>query len=68
MSSTEPETDEALEQYLSTNSVAEMFDVTNETVRNWIQSGKLRAGKLAGLWRVRKSEVIRFANEHFGES
>ncbi len=55
------------ERFLSTNTIAEMFEVTNETIRNWIAEGKLKAFKLGPIWRVPRSEVVRFANEHFGE-
>lgn len=55
------------EKFLSTNTIAEMFEVTNETVRNWILADKLKAFKLGPIWRVPRSEVVRFANENFGE-
>jgi excisionase family DNA binding protein len=50
----------------STDKVAELFDVKPETVRNWIDQGKIKAIKLNGYWRIRRSEVIRYGNANFG--
>lgn len=53
------------EKFYSTNKVAELFEVTSETVRNWIEEGKLKAVKVNGLWRVPRDEVLRFANDRY---
>lgn len=55
-----------IEPFISTNTVAEMFEVTNETVRNWIAAGKIKAFKVGPVYRLRKKDVIDFANEHYG--
>lgn len=47
--------------------VAKMFGVDQPTVRLWIRQEKLNAVKVMGRWRVQKSEVVRVANEEYGE-
>lgn len=56
-----------LEPFISTNTVADMFEVTNETVRNWILAGRIKAFKVGQTYRLRKKDVIDFANQHYGE-
>jgi excisionase family DNA binding protein len=54
-------------KFYSTNAVAAMFEVQPDTVRDWINDGRLRAvkfGKL-GHWRVAKEELLRFAHEDY---
>lgn len=53
--------------------VAKMFDVTNYTVRHWLNTEgptglrgiKIGTG-LQGQWRITEQELIRFANIKFG--
>lgn len=52
--------------YYSVETIAEMFDVEPYTVRNWIRQDKLKAIKVLGRWRVRKSEVVRLVNDEHG--
>lgn len=52
--------------YYSVPTVAQMFDVTTHTVRQWIREGKLDADKIAGRLRIPKSSVTAFANKEFG--
>ena len=55
--------------YMTVEQVAEFFQVTPYTVRDWLKNNILSGTKLNGrLWRVRKSEVVRFANEKYGEA
>ncbi len=51
--------------FLSTATVARMFDVKPETVRDWIENGKLAGTKINRSWRVRKSEVKRFSEQRY---
>lgn len=51
--------------------VAEIFQVTEYTVRSWLkQDDGLRGTKMGrgttGHWRVTSAELVRFANEKFG--
>lgn len=51
--------------YWKVQEIAERFDVSRKTVYNWIKSGKLNAGKLAGgkEYRISQDELIRFEKE-----
>lgn len=57
--------DEAL---LTPEQVAEFFQVTPYTVREWLKDGKLPGTKPTGRWRVKQSDVIEFANQKYGEA
>jgi predicted site-specific integrase-resolvase len=55
------------EVYHSTFYVAQQFQVTTETVRNWIKSGVLKkCVQINGMWRVPHSELERLATERHG--
>lgn len=66
--STAPSTDHTsdIDPLLSTNKVAALFDVTSETVRDWIAQGKIEGVKINNIWRVRKSEVLRYGQQRHG--
>lgn len=55
------------EVYYPTTKVAETFDVTTETVRNWIARGYITGVKVGMHYRVPQSEVIRIAKERYGD-
>jgi excisionase family DNA binding protein len=59
-------TDDDLQLY-TTSQVAELCQVTTETVRNWITKNTLPALQINGLWRVRKSDLRAFLTERHGE-
>ncbi|MFN8471802.1 MAG: helix-turn-helix domain-containing protein [Anaerolineae bacterium] len=48
------------EVYLTTEDIAEQLQISVYTVRRYIRSGKLRAVKLEGSYRIRRSEFERF--------
>lgn len=50
-------------QYYSTNQVAVMLSVTNETVRNWIEAGKLKAIKPGAQYRIERDDLFRFIEQ-----
>lgn len=52
--------------WMTTAEVATVFEVTTETVRDWITAGKLTAEKVNSYNRVTKAEVARFARLRFG--
>lgn len=53
---------------LTCQQVADIFSVRERTIRDWINEGKIRGVKLGGRhWRIPKSEMIRFANEKYGD-
>ena len=53
------------EQFLSTTTVAELFEVTPETVRTWIEKGYLRAIKIDKAYRVSRQSLRDFANSRY---
>ncbi len=55
------------EQLYPSRKVATMFHVTTETIRNWIKEGKIEGVKQGNRWYIRRSEMIRFANEEHGD-
>lgn len=53
---------------MTVDDIAGIFAVKAYTVREWIKSGKLNGIKLpTGGWRIQHSEMVRFANEKYGE-
>jgi excisionase family DNA binding protein len=50
-------------QHLRTREVAQRLDVTEETIRDWIASGKLPAVKIGKSWRIRSEDVDRILQE-----
>lgn len=50
----------------SVSTVAKLFDVDQDTVRQWIREDKIKANKILGRWRILHSEVVRVANEEYG--
>jgi excisionase family DNA binding protein len=59
------ESDEDLRHY-TPQQVAELFQVTPETVHNWIKGGKLPALNLNGRYRIAKPDLVAFAKERHG--
>lgn len=54
--------------YVKVEKVAQMFDVSQYTVRDWLKTGKLKGGKSpGGQWRVTEEELERFAQQEYGE-
>lgn len=54
---------------MTVEQIARFFQVAPYTVRAWLKGDnpKISGTKLAGSrWRVRRSEVLRFANEQYG--
>jgi excisionase family DNA binding protein len=56
-----------LDPWLSTNTVAAMFEVQPETVRDWIALERIPATKINGKWRIKKSDMLAFANSQHGD-
>lgn len=47
--------------------IAKIFEVEQRTVREWLKTGRLVGFKTAsGRWRIRQSEMVKFANEKYG--
>lgn len=50
-------------EYCTIKEVAEIVGVHSNTVRNWIDSGDLKAYKLGKVIRIRKEDLETFAKE-----
>jgi len=55
-------------RYFSTDEIAEMYNLKPVTIRNWINSGKLRAVKLGHLWRIPEDALNEFVKLMPGQS
>ena len=49
-----------------TPQVAEMLGVTAETIRSWIEEGKVQANKINNRWYIPRAEVLRIASDRHG--
>lgn len=47
-------------RFRSLREVSEVFDVTSQTVTNWIRRGVLEAYKVGGVYRVSDAQLDRF--------
>jgi excisionase family DNA binding protein len=52
--------------FLGVSKVAKIFDTAQDTIRQWIYDGKIKAQKINGQWKIRESEVNRLAQEEYG--
>lgn len=46
--------------YLEISEVADKFGVEERTVRNWIRERKIRAVKVVGQWKIKKTDLEEF--------
>lgn len=53
---------------LTIDEAAKRMRVSRDGVRRLIESRRLRAGKLAGVWRVDGASVDAYMQEQFGDS
>lgn len=61
-----PDFDPDTDIWYTTAKVAEMFEVTRETVTDWIQAKKLPAIKQGKRWLIRRVDVIAYVNSLWG--
>ena len=54
--------------FLGVDRVARIFDVSPYTVRQWIKDKEMEATKINNKWKVRESEVNRFAQKEYGNA
>ena len=52
------------EQFLSLEDVASRLQVSDQTVRRWVKSGKLTAYKPGLEYRIREADLQRFIEAH----
>ena len=53
---------------LTVEQVAEEFQLTSQTIRNWIKSGALQAVKIGHVYRLRREDVDEMMRRHQGET
>ncbi len=53
---------------LTVEQVASEFQLTSQTIRNWIRSGALSAVKIGHVYRVRRADVDEMLRRHQGET
>jgi excisionase family DNA binding protein len=56
------------ETLLTVEQVAREFQLTSQTIRNWIRSGALSAVKVGHVYRVRREDVDAMMLRHQGET
>jgi excisionase family DNA binding protein len=56
------------QQLLTVEQVASEFQLTSQTIRNWIRSGALSAVKIGHVYRVRREDVDEMMRRHQGET
>jgi|SRR5271167_1133900 len=56
------------EQLLTVEQVAGEFQLTSQTIRNWIKSGALSAVRIGHVYRVRREDVDAMMRRHQGET
>jgi excisionase family DNA binding protein len=53
---------------LTVEQIASEFELTSQTIRNWIRSGALSAVKIGHVYRVRREDVDEMLRRHQGET
>ena len=56
------------QQLLTVEQVASEFQLTSQTIRNWIKSGALSAVKIGHVYRLRREDVDAMMRRHQGET
>jgi excisionase family DNA binding protein len=56
------------QQLLTVEQIAQEFQLTSQTIRNWIHSGALSAVKIGHVYRVRREDVDEMMRRHEGET
>lgn len=61
-----PEEDVVEEEYYPTKKVGLILGLSTDTIREWCSSGKIKAIRVNGYWRIPRSAVIEVANQRHG--
>jgi len=56
------------QQLLTVEQIASEFQVTSQTIRNWIRSGALSAVKVGHVYRIRREDLEAMMHRHQGET
>lgn len=58
-------TDVTTDKIYTVKEVADIFSISSETVRDWINTGKIKAFKLGKQWRVHHRDVLALAEAKY---
>ena len=58
-----PKDNQPPERYLSAEQIAERLNVSAQSVRAWLRTGKLKGVRAGRLWRVRESDLAAFLDQ-----
>jgi excisionase family DNA binding protein len=61
-------TDDANQHLLTVEQIAEEFQVTSQTIRNWIKGGALPAVRVGHVYRVRREDLDEMITRQQGET
>jgi excisionase family DNA binding protein len=61
-------TDNANQQLLTVEQIADEFQVTSQTIRNWIKGGALPAVRVGHVYRVRREDLDAMITRQQGET
>jgi excisionase family DNA binding protein len=56
------------QQLLTVEQIAAEFQLTPQTIRNWIKSGALSAVKIGHVYRIKREELDAMMRRHQGET
>ena len=56
------------QQLLTVEQIASEFQLTSQTIRNWIRSGALSAVKIGHVYRVRREDLDAMMRRHQGKT
>jgi len=56
------------QQLLTVEQIAAEFQLTPQTIRNWIKSGALTAVKIGHVYRIRREDLDAMMHRHQGET
>jgi excisionase family DNA binding protein len=61
-------TDQSPERLLTVEQIADEFQVTSQTIRNWIKGGALPAVRVGHVYRVRRDDLEEMITRQQGET
>lgn len=62
----EPIEEPELDQLYTVKQVAQMFQVSDYTVREWIKTGLLQGIKINSRWKVARKQLVILAHNKYG--
>lgn len=59
---------ESMEKLYTPSEVAELFQVTQYTIREWLKDGTLTGVKIGSRWRIPQSSIEKLSTVKFGDT